>query len=433
MVCATESPATSAARRSAMSMPAETPAPVMTLPSRTIRSPTGSAPKSRRAPRAAQCVVARRPRSSPAAPSTRAPVHTDVVQVVVACAFVSHSITTGSVITGRMFIPPGTRMMSGRGTAASACSASRATPASVRLRPGALATGNTSAPGSADSTCKGPMASSAVMPSKRRSAVFMVSSLTRAPEVGAVVPGRDAQGSAERPVHGLDGAEAGVAGDLGQPGAGGLEPPARRLDPRALDVDRRGEPQITPKRAGEVARAHPRAARERGHRQVLGRVVGDEGLEVAERVTLGELPAELGAELRLPARPAQEQDEPARDFEGDSSPEVFIHQIQGEIDAGGHAGGRAHRAFPDEDRVLLHANARVATGQLVAGRPVRGGAAAIQEARLGKEEGARADRGDTARSASGSADPAHEGAIARGLLDAGAARHDQGVDRTRGV
>src|SRR5262245_22059140 len=416
MVCATDSPATSAARRRAMSMPAETPAPVMTLPSRIIRSPTGSAPKSRRAPRAAQCVVARSPRSSPAAPSTSAPVHTDVVQVVVACALVSHSITDGSAITGRMFIPPGTRMMSGRGTAASACSASRATPASVRLGPGALATGNTSAPSSADNTCKGPMASSAVIPSKRSRAIFMVSRLSSAPEVGAVVAGRDAQRAAERPVHGLDGTEAGVARDLGQPGAGGLESPARRLDPRALDVDRRGERQITPKRAREVARAHPRATRERGYRQVLGRVVGDEGLEVAERVALGELPTELGAELRLPARPAQEQDEPARDFERYSSPEVFVHEIQGEIDAGGHAGGRAYRAFPDEDRVLLHADARVATGQLVAGRPVRGGAAAIQKARLGEEEGARAGRGDPARASRGSAAPAHEGVTARRLL-----------------
>ena len=66
----------SAATRSAKSMPAVTPPPVITLPSTTTRSAIGVAPNAESNSRLIQCVVARLPLSSPAAPSTSAPVHT---------------------------------------------------------------------------------------------------------------------------------------------------------------------------------------------------------------------------------------------------------------------------------------------------------------------------------------------------------------------
>jgi hypothetical protein len=59
-------------------LPAVTPPPVIRLPSRTTRPSVGIAPKAARRSCAAQCVVARLPRRSPAAPSTRAPVQTEV-------------------------------------------------------------------------------------------------------------------------------------------------------------------------------------------------------------------------------------------------------------------------------------------------------------------------------------------------------------------
>ncbi len=69
-----------------MSMPADTPAAVITLPRSTTRSSTGTAPSSRSSSRASQCVVASTPSSTPAAASSSEPVHTDVVQVVVSWA-----------------------------------------------------------------------------------------------------------------------------------------------------------------------------------------------------------------------------------------------------------------------------------------------------------------------------------------------------------
>jgi hypothetical protein len=48
----------------------------MTLPSTTTRSATGVAPNARSISRLIQWVAARLPCSSPAAPSTSAPVHT---------------------------------------------------------------------------------------------------------------------------------------------------------------------------------------------------------------------------------------------------------------------------------------------------------------------------------------------------------------------
>ncbi|MDQ0380277.1 hypothetical protein FB470_004271 [Amycolatopsis thermophila] len=62
------SPAKRAARWSAMSMPAATPAAVSIPPWSTQRRLTGTAPYSRSVSRNAQCVVAFRPVSRPAAP-----------------------------------------------------------------------------------------------------------------------------------------------------------------------------------------------------------------------------------------------------------------------------------------------------------------------------------------------------------------------------
>ena len=64
-----------------MSMPAETPAPLTTLPSNTTRSVDTSTPRTSRSSRAAQCVVAFE--TSPASASSVEPVHTDVVHFVV--------------------------------------------------------------------------------------------------------------------------------------------------------------------------------------------------------------------------------------------------------------------------------------------------------------------------------------------------------------
>jgi hypothetical protein len=54
---------------------------------------------------------------------------------------------------------------------------------------------------------------------------------------------------------------------------------------------------ISRRKTREVAWAHPRSARERGHRAIAGGVVGDPALDLAQAVALGQLGRELRAEL----------------------------------------------------------------------------------------------------------------------------------------
>ena len=54
-------------------------------------------------------------------------------------------------------------------------------------------------------------------------------------------------------------------------------------------------------------------------------------------------------------------------------------------------------AVPDEDRSLGHADRRVLCGQRAAVRPVGGHPAPVEQARLGEQEGAGADRDQAVR------------------------------------
>ena len=112
----------------------------------------------------------------------------------------------------------------------------------------------------------------------------------------------------------LDGAEAGGAGDVVDGRLGRLEQPARDLDAHRLDV--RGRRARRPRRGTRArsgagsSRRVPRAARRRGRSSGCSAI---HALQVAERVALGDLRAELRAELRLPARPLHEHHELPRD------------------------------------------------------------------------------------------------------------------------
>jgi len=80
------------------SMPVDTPAAVITFPSSTMRSLQARAFQQLRRSSAAQCVVARRPLKNPAAPRTKLPVHTEVVQIVVAWISRTHCRNFGVVL-----------------------------------------------------------------------------------------------------------------------------------------------------------------------------------------------------------------------------------------------------------------------------------------------------------------------------------------------
>src|SRR4029450_3888853 len=115
--------------------------------------------------------------------------------------------------------------------------------------------------------------------------------------MGAVMSRVYMESPAEGPVPRLDGAEAGIPSDLGQPGCAGLEAPSRRLHARALHVHRGRDVEVAAKGAGEVARAHPRPPGERRNGQILARVLGDEALKGADPVAPGDLRAGLRTEL----------------------------------------------------------------------------------------------------------------------------------------
>ncbi len=78
MYSAASRPAISANTARPKSIPAVTPPPVMMRPSCVTRSSVGKAPKAGSNSRDAQWQAARLPCSSPAAPSTRDPVQTEV-------------------------------------------------------------------------------------------------------------------------------------------------------------------------------------------------------------------------------------------------------------------------------------------------------------------------------------------------------------------
>src|SRR5688500_3744828 len=136
-----------------------------------------------------------------------------------------------------------------------------------------------------DSTSYGPIASRAVKRSYSGIAICMAppwgsGGLGRL-ETGAVVGGPDAEAAVKRAPHGLDRAEAVVAGDRLYGGVAGLERDAGRLHACRLDVGGRRHPELLAKRAREVALTHVGARGQRGHGQVGGEVVRDPLLQLA--------------------------------------------------------------------------------------------------------------------------------------------------------
>ena len=181
--------------------------------------------------------------------------------------------------------------------------------------------------------------------------------------------------------------------------------------------------------AREVALAHAGAPRQRRHGQVGVEVVRQPLLELAQRLAVGHLSGELGAELGLPAGTLEEQHEPAGGLERHVAPEVLLHQREREVHARGHAGRGDHVAVAHEDRVGLDLDLGMAPGELAARGPVRGGAAAVEQAGRGEQEGARADGADALRARSRGPHPGDEPRVLGGGVHAKAAGDEQRVDR----
>src|SRR5258705_13530375 len=120
----------------------------------------------------------------------------------------------------------------------------------------------------------------------------------RAVESIAVLAGRDADLAHERAAQGLGRAESRLLAHHLERLVGLLEQASRGLDTnRRNELGRRGAhlPREHPR---EVAWAHAYPAREPPDREILVRMIGDPGLQLAQRLVAGELHPGRGRGLR---------------------------------------------------------------------------------------------------------------------------------------
>lgn len=116
----------------------------------------------------------------------------------------------------------------------------------------------------------------------------------------------------------------------------------------------------------------------------------------------------------------------AGDEQGGVGSQVVLDQGQGQVDAGGDPGGGGEGAVAHEDGVGVDGDVGEAAGQGGAVVPVGGGAPAVEEAGLGEDERAGADRGDAAGMGCAFGDPGHQARV--GGSGSGSAGDDEGVD-----
>jgi cell division septum initiation protein DivIVA len=232
-------------------------------------------------------------------------------------------------------------------------------------------------------------------------------------EAAAILGGTYVQSAQEDAAHGLGGAEAAAGGDDGDGLAGVLQAPARGLDAHALDVAGGRDAGLGAEGAGEVARAHVGAGGHGLDGVIAGDVLEHGLLDLAQRLALGALGGERGAELGLVGGAAEDD----------------LDEREREVHAGGDAGGGPDGLVAHVDRLRVDAHARVLALELVRGGPVGGGAAPVEQPGAGEQEGAGADGGGAPGGGGGAGDPVDERAVVDRVAVPGAAGDDQRVDR----
>ena len=133
---------------------------------------------------------------------------------------------------------------------------------------------------------------------------------------------------------------------------------------------------------------------ERRHREVGVEVIGDPGLELAQRRG-GRRAARRAGALNWawpPGRRAKSDERAGDRRSATSRPEVLLDQREREVHPRGDAGRGADVAVADEDRVGLDLDRGVAARERVARGPVGGGPPAVEQSGRGEQEGAGADR-----------------------------------------
>ena len=152
----------------------------------------------------------------------------------------------------------------------------------------------------------------------------------------AVSGGGDAERPDERAPHRLGRAVAAAPGDLLDPGAGVLKFPAGRLQPDPVDVPARRHAGLGGEAAGELPGRQARPGRPAlGTDRSSAGPLGDPLLHLAQRRAPRQLSLQLGAELRLAARAAQEHHQVPGDVQRRLPADVLLDQRQGQVDARG--------------------------------------------------------------------------------------------------
>nr|WP_239118179.1 hypothetical protein [Actinoplanes ferrugineus] len=127
-----------------------------------------------------------------------------------------------------------------------------------------------------------------------------------------------------------------------------MQQAARCLQPYAVDVPARSLADLAGEGPRELARRQARPPGESRHAEIRVRVVGDPPLRLAQSRPRRQLRRQLGAELRLVARPAQEHHQMPGDLQRDLPPEVLLDQRQRQVDAGRDARRGGDRPVADE-------------------------------------------------------------------------------------
>ncbi|GGI97388.1 hypothetical protein GCM10010121_004570 [Streptomyces brasiliensis] len=187
--------------------------------------------------------------------------------------------------------------------------------------------------------------------------------------------------------------EADLAGDVLHGQVAGLQEVPGPGDALLDDPAAGAETGLVAEAAGEGAPAHPGVFGEAGEGErfaeaLQGPGAGGGGARgAADRVRLLDV-------LRLAAVPERRDDAPAGHRVGQFAAVVNAHDVLADADAGGGSGRGEDAAVVHEQDVRVQVDLRMGAPEPVGHLPVSGGAAPVEEARGGEDEGGRADRDD---------------------------------------
>ena len=180
-----------------------------------------------------------------------------------------------------------------------------------------------------------------------------------------------------------------------------------------------------PEQPAEVPLADARKIGENGRREVAVKVLGDMLDDVAHDVVRRCRRCDVHAHLGLCPRALHVGDQRPGHPPRDVGTVVLGDERQGEVQRARHPADVATSAVADEDRIRVDGDRRVLAGEPVGVRPVRGGAAAVEQAGRGQHRRPGAHRRHPARVAGEPPDVRDEHVVGRRAPVSVAADHDE--------